>query len=216
MNYKGGARYKRPLLIGPPPNSNLDAMFSTIRRVRYVVRRYKRCPTSKDVAKGKENYFAVQDEYRKQVAAYTRLLMDTLKAEGYDAHHYTTSNYIQVDTEVSVSIGGYGVEVWSPNADYFYTLIESNACYYEDVPLSLVPYLEGSEDDYIPIYTMGGLLHRLATFREVLEAHHQCRTCYYSTEYGRYCGLGADPVGCTHYYSNHLQTMEDYATTIAG
>lgn len=199
-NYKGAARYKRPLLAGPPPGTSLDATFSAIRRVRQTVRRYKRCPTSKDIAKGKENYFAVQDDYRGQAASFTNLLLGTLKAKGYRAYHYSPSNYLMFDTEVVVIIDGYEVQVWCHNANCFYTVIESNAYSYYDVPLSLVPYLEGSKEDKIPIYTIDGLLRRLATFREALEAHHYCRTCYYSTEGGRYCGLGADPVGCTHYY----------------
>lgn len=207
-NHKGAGRYGRPLLLGPPPGTNLDSLYSAIRRARQTVRRYKRCPTSKDIAKGKENYFAVQDEYKRQVASFTDLLVDTLRGEGYNAHYYTPSNYIQVDTEVSVVVeGGYKVQVWDPHADYFYTLIDSNAYSYEEVPLSMVQYLEGSEEDEIPIYTMGGLLRRLATFREALGAHHYCRTCYYSTEYGRYCGVGADPVGCMHYYKGEEITQ---------
>lgn len=191
-------RCKRPILVGLPPGC-LDTMFSAIRRSRRIVRRYKRCPTSEDIAKGKDYYLTVQGGYRQRVYTFTKALMDTLRGEGYKAQVYSPSNYIQVDTEVVVIIDGYEIQVWSPYADYFYTLIDSNAYSYYDVPLSMVPYLEGSEEDYIPIYTMGGLLHRLATFRDALEAHHYCRTCYYSAEDGRYCGLGADPVGCTHY-----------------
>ena len=130
-NYKGAARYRRPLLIDP---DNLDLMFSGIRRMRRMVRR----PTATVIGKGKHYYYGIRDGWREQVINFTVLLMNTLKGYGYHPYCYSPSNYITTDTQVSVDMDGHLVTVWYARGNHYYADIEPTGYSYGELPQSLV------------------------------------------------------------------------------
>lgn len=147
----------------------------------------------------------LQDRFECMAASFTALLLDTLKAAGFDARSYAQSY-----KHVYVKVESHPIEVWFNDQPQYSIRFSSTDTMY-GVLRSLLPrYRDG-------IYT-SSIVEVIDALREIdttLRTYEQCTTCHYSSVgamgHGNhyYCGAGAVPTlpQCSQYRHYPMQAL---------
>lgn len=145
-----------------------------------------------------------QDKLDDMAVSFTRLLLNTLKAAGFDARAYAQSY-----KHVYVRVNSHPIEVWFYDQPGYSVRFRSTDTMYGLLRSLLPRYRDG-----IYPYSIMEVIDALQEIDTTIRTYEQCTTCHYSSVgamgHGNhyYCGMGAVPVlpQCSQYRHYPIQT----------
>jgi hypothetical protein len=153
---------------------------------------------------------------RKQVAAFTTLLVDTLRGVGYRADAYSKSCYLMLDTAqragllrstvVAISLTDWQLDEWYTVDVWAYPQYNVRV---NDPYNGMQAALSAYSGYGIYIQGIQEVISTVHTIRATIDTYRQCKGCHWSSNGGDYCGLGAVPElpTCSQYHHYSMRGL---------